>query len=135
MVLVVKNPSANKRRGFNLWVRKFPWKRAWQPTPVFLPGGSHGQRSLPSGSSWGHKQFDMSETYMIFPLKLWDVETYLFVANEGDIRDVGSIPGSGRSPGGGHGNLLQYSCLENSMDRGDWQATVRRVAQSWTRLK
>ena len=36
MVLVVKNPSANKRRGFNLWVRKFPWKRAWQPTPVFL---------------------------------------------------------------------------------------------------
>ena len=56
-------------------------------------------------------------------------------ANEGDIRDVGSIPGSGRSPGGGHGNLLQYSCLENSMDRGDWQATVRRVAQSWTRLK
>ena len=56
-------------------------------------------------------------------------------ANAGDIRDVGSIPGSGRSPGGGHGNLLQYSCLENSMDRGDWQATVHRVAQSWTRLK
>ena len=56
-------------------------------------------------------------------------------ANEGDIRDVGSIPGSGRSPGGGHGNLLQYSCLENSMDRGAWQATVHSVAQSWTGLK
>ena len=41
-------------------------------------------------------------------------------ANSGDIRDVGSIPGLGRSPGGGHGNLLQYSCLENPMDRGAW---------------
>ena len=44
-------------------------------------------------------------------------------ANVGDIRDAGSIPGLGRSPGG-HGNLLQYSCLENPMDRGAWQATV-----------
>ena len=44
------------------------------------------------------------------------------------------IPGLGRSPGGGHGNLLQYSCLENPMDRGAWQATVHRVAQSWTQL-
>ena len=41
-------------------------------------------------------------------------------ANAGDIRDTGSIPGSGRSPGGGNGNLLQCSCLENSMDRGAW---------------
>ena len=41
-------------------------------------------------------------------------------ANVGDTGDVGSIPGSGRSPGGGNGNLLQYSCLENSMDRGAW---------------
>ena len=44
-------------------------------------------------------------------------------ANAGDAGDVGSIPGSGRSPGGGHGNSLQYSCLENPMDRGAWQAT------------
>ena len=43
---------------------------------------------------------------------------------EGDIRDGGSIPGSGRSPGGGHGNPLWYSCLENSMDRGTWWTTV-----------
>ena len=41
--------------------------------------------------------------------------------NAGDARDAGSIPGSGRSPGGGHGNPLQYSCLENPMDRGAWQ--------------
>ena len=51
-------------------------------------------------------------------------------ANAGNIRDVGFIPGLGRSPGGGHGNPLQYSCLENPMDRGAWQATVYRVAES-----
>ena len=49
--------------------------------------------------------------------------------NEGDLH---SIPGLGRSPGGGHGNPLQYSHLENPMDRGDWWAAVRRVAKSWT---
>ena len=52
-------------------------------------------------------------------------------ANAGDVRDVGSIPGLGRSPGGGHGNPLQYSCLENPMDRGAWWATVHGVAKSW----
>ena len=56
-------------------------------------------------------------------------------ANAGDIKDEGLIPGSGRSPGGGHGNLLQYSCLENPVDRGAWRATVHRVARSQTRLK
>ena len=48
-------------------------------------------------------------------------------ANAGDIRDAGSIPGLGRSPGGGHGNPLQYSCLENRKDRRAWQATVHRI--------
>ena len=48
--------------------------------------------------------------------------------------DPGLIPGSGRSPGGGNSNPLQSSCLENSMDRGAWQATVHGVAKSWTRL-
>ena len=56
-------------------------------------------------------------------------------ANVGDIRDVGSIPGSGRSPRRGHGNPLQPSCLENIMDRGAWWAIVHGVAKSWTRLK
>ena len=55
--------------------------------------------------------------------------------NMGDIRDVGSSPGLGRSPGGGHGNPIQYSCLENLMDRGAWQDTVHRVAKSETRLR
>ena len=48
--------------------------------------------------------------------------------------DLGLIPGWGRSPGEGNGNLLQYSCLENPMDRGAWRATVYGVAKSWTRL-
>ena len=58
-------------------------------------------------------------------------------ADAGDSRDTdtGSIPGSGRSPGGGHGNPLQYSCLENPMDRGAWWATVHNVLKSQTLLK
>ena len=56
-------------------------------------------------------------------------------ANAGDAGDVGLIPGSGRCPGGGHGNPLLYSCLENSMDRGTLWATVHRVVKSWIRLK
>ena len=54
--------------------------------------------------------------------------------NPGDIRDTGSIPGSGRSPGGGHRNPLQYSCLENPMDRGTCWAMIHRVTKSWTWL-
>ena len=56
-------------------------------------------------------------------------------ADAGDIRDAGSIPGSRGSPGGGHGNPLQYSCLENPMDRGAWWAVVHGVSKSQTRLK
>ena len=55
--------------------------------------------------------------------------------NAGDIRDAGSVPGWGRSTGGGHGNPLQYSCLENPMVRGAWWATVHEGAKSQTRLK
>ena len=53
-------------------------------------------------------------------------------ANAGKVRDAGSIPGSGRSPAEGHGNPLQYSCLENPRDRGAWWATVHGVTQSDT---
>ena len=56
-------------------------------------------------------------------------------ANAGDVRDSGLIPGLGRSPGGGHGNPLQYSCLENPIDRGAWWAAFHGVAKSQTRLK
>ena len=56
-------------------------------------------------------------------------------ANAGDIREAGWIPVSGRSPGAGHGNPLQHSCLENPMDRGAWRAIVHRVTKTQTRLK
>ena len=62
--LMVKNLSANvgdMSHGFNLWVRKIPWRRAWQPTLVFLPGESHGQRSLVGYSPWGRKESDTTE--------------------------------------------------------------------------
>ena len=64
MALVVKNPPANvgdKRLGFSPWIRKIPWRRAWQPTPVFLPGESHGQRSLVGYSLQGCKESDTTE--------------------------------------------------------------------------
>ena len=57
------------------------------------------------------------------------------LANARDIRDVGSVPGSGRSPEERHGNPLQYSCLENPMHGGAWRAIFHRVAKSLTRLK
>ena len=57
------------------------------------------------------------------------------LANAGDIRDVGSIPGLGKYPGEGNGNPLQSSCLKNPMDRGAWQATVHRVTKSRIQLK
>ena len=56
-------------------------------------------------------------------------------ASSGDIREMGLISGLGRSPRGGHGNPLQYSCLENPVDRGAWRAAVHRVTKSRTRLK
>ena len=64
VVLVVKNPPANardRRGGFDPWVRKIPWRRTWQPTPVFLPGESHGQRTLVGYSPRGLKELDMTE--------------------------------------------------------------------------
>ena len=126
-----------RRPGFHLWVRKIPWRRESYlgeglPTPEFLPREFHGQRSLASYSPWGHKE----------PLtpSLWGFAGGASGKEPAyqcrlDIRDVSTIPGSGRSPGVGHGNPLQYSCLENPMDRGAWQAAVHRVAQSWTQLK
>ena len=57
---MVKNPPVNAG-GFNPWVGKIPWSRKWQPTPVFLPGKFHGQRSLAGYSAWGRKESDTTE--------------------------------------------------------------------------
>jgi len=74
----------------------------------------------------------MNMVYMDFPSGSAVKES---TCNAGAVGDVGSIPELGKSPGGGNGNPLQYSCLENPMDRGAWWATVHRVAKSWTQLK
>ena len=57
-----KEPACQYRRsGFDPWVEKIPWRRKWKPTPVFLPGKFHGQKSLAGYSPWGHKESDMNE--------------------------------------------------------------------------
>ena len=58
---MVKNQLQCRRPGFDPWVGKIPWRREWQPTPVFLPGESHGQRNLAGYSPWGHKESGMTE--------------------------------------------------------------------------
>ena len=78
-------------------------------------------------------------TFYLIVCHKWASQVALVVknlpANSRDTRDAGLIPESGRSPGGGNGNPLQYSCLENPIDRGAWQATVHEVAKSRTRPK
>ena len=62
MALVVKSPpKRSERHGMDPWVRKIPWRRAWQSTPVFLPGESHGQKNLADYSPKGRKESDMTE--------------------------------------------------------------------------
>ena len=85
------------------------WRRQWQPTPVLLPGKSHGHRSLVDCSPWGLEESDMTER-LHFHFSLSCI-------------------------GEGNGNPLQCSCLENLRDRGAWWAAVYGVAQSRTQLK
>ena len=110
-------------------------RRKWQLTPVLLPVKSHGQRCLVGYSPWSCKELDMTEqlAQMIDLGRLPDGTVVKNIpATAGDTGDSGLIPGSGRSPGEGDGNPLQYSCLENRMDRGAGWATVRGVAKSQT---
>ena len=74
-------------------------------------------------------------TIVMFLVFLGGVSGKEPAANAGDMRDMGSIPGSGRLPGERNGIPLQYSCLENPMGIGAWWTTVHRVAKSWTQLK
>ena len=63
MLVAKSSPAkaADERHRFHPWVRKIPWRRKWQPTPVFLPGKSHGQRSLAGHSPWGRREWDTTE--------------------------------------------------------------------------
>ena len=116
------------------------WRRKWQPTRVFLPGESQGRQSMVGCHLWGRTESDTTEvTQQQQHLNIYSVgqgfpggsEVKASASNAGDL---GSIPGSGRSPGEGNGNPLLYSCLENPMDGEAWQATVHGVAKSQTRL-
>ena len=107
---------------FDPWVGKTPWRRKWQSTPVFLPGESHGRRGLVGYSPRGRKESDTTERlHLTSPKSILGFpggsEVKASTSNAGDL---GSIPGLGRSPGEGNGNPLQYSCLENPLDRGAW---------------
>ena len=104
---------------------------AWRIPGTGEPGG------LPSMGSHRvrHDWSDLAAAAMAF----WASQVALVVknlpANAGDIRDADSFPGLGRSPGGGHDNPFQYSCLENHMDKGAWWAAVQWVSKSQTWLK
>ena len=106
-MLPVRLPQQNKqtnRAYYTEW-----WRRKWHPTPVLLPGKSHGWRSLVGCTPWGRYESDTAERFHFhFSLSC---------------------------TGEGNGNLLQCSCLENPRDRGAWWAAISGVAQSWTRLK
>ena len=133
----------HKRSRFDPWVRKIPWRRAQQPTPVFLPGESRGQRKLAGYSPQGHTESDTTEDtqhrrharafsrctelglLFVEVCGLLIVVPSLVVAFPGgsagkesacNAGDLGSVPGLGRAPGEGKGYPLQYSGLENSMD-------------------
>ena len=142
-------------------------------TPDFLPGKSHGQRSLLGYSPWGHKEWDttdhtsiLSMLLLLFscpivsdslrphglqharshcpspspevcasscPLHWWcHPASYLYTEVMSGSRKFPPLPLS--FPGVGNGNSLQYSCLENSKDRGDWRARVQRITKSRTQL-
>ena len=85
------------------------WRRQWHPTPVLLPGKSHGRRNLVGCSPWGHYESDTTE-WLHFHFSLSHI-------------------------GEGNGNPLQCSCLENLRDRGTWWTAIYGVTQGWTQLK
>ena len=118
------------------WVWSLGWEDPLEkerlPTLVFWPEEFHGLYSHGVAKSW----MQLSDFH--FHRELGACQVVLVVKNPlasaEDIRNMGSIPGSGRSPGAGHGNPLQYSCPKNPMDRGAWQATVHGVTKSRTHL-
>ena len=113
-------------------------REALEPGALGRPRGIGWRGRWVGGSGWG-----THVNPWLFHFNVWQNPPQIkkikkkkknLPACAGDIRDTGSIPGLERSPRRGHDNPLKYSCLENSTDRGSWQATVHRVAKSWTQL-
>ena len=114
------------------------FEKKWQPTPVFLPGESQGWGKPGGRPSMGshrvrHYWNNLAAAAAEFPQVVLEVKN--LTAYVGNVRDAGSTPESERSPGGGYSDPLQYSCLENPIDREAWRATVHSVSNSWTWLK
>ena len=108
----------HQRPGFSPWVGKIPWRRAWQPTPVFFPGESHGQRSPVGYSLQGHTELDTTEATQHTCVTFCGLSDGSVAKNSpANAGDMGLSPGPGRSPREENGNPLQYSCLGSSKDR------------------
>ena len=124
--------------GLNPESGRFPGEGIGYPIQYSCLENPHGQRSLAGYCPWGCKESDTTEQLSTAQYKELSFPGGTVVknlsANAGDTGDVGSIPGSGRSPGVRNGNPLQYSCLGNPMDTRAWQTTVHGVTKSQTRL-
>ena len=132
--LIWKDPDAGKDEGRRRGRQRMRWQH-WLNGHEFEQalGDGEGQRSLACCSPWGRKELDMTEWLNNFLLGFlgWVVVKNL-PANAGDKKDPGLMAESERFPGIGNGNPFQYSCLENSIDRGVWWSSIHGVTNSWT---
>ena len=116
---VVKNPPAMQKAQEMPWVQPLGWEdpreEGMATHSSILAFENPADRGTWQATIHRLTQLDMIE-----------------VTENTDVRDFGSIPGSEKFPGEGNGNPLQYFCLENPIDRGDWQATVHKASKSWT---
>ena len=128
--------------GFDPWVEKIPWRKAWQPTLVVFPGESPWTEEPGRLQSMGSQRAEHDRAtkhsthgiYTWFPSVSTNSQVAQLVHSVCQCRRCKRCwYDPGRSPGEGNGNPLQYSCLENSIGRGAWQATVLGVAKSQTR--
>ena len=125
-----KGTTEDEMVGWHHWLDVHEFEQA--------SGVDDEQESLAYSSPWGCKKLDL--TQWLNWTEVSDMASWVALvvknlsANAGDPRKASSTPASGRSPGGGNSNSFQYSCLENSMDRGAWRATVHGVTKSQTCL-
>ena len=108
-----------------VWVNSGSWWWTGRPGVLWFMGSQRVGHDWATELNWTRSNWASQVALVVKNLPV----------NAGDKRDAGSTPGLGKSPGGGNGNPLQYSCPENSMDRGAWRVTVHGVTKSWIQLK